>query len=166
MAIAVNGLALVRMPHTPAAASGRAVNSYSEGKDSEDMNDKKLDEENSPQAQPNGSGNAAAPQRYSFSITDTERKHGPLTISIEVENDAIMRMTAVDSENSQYDINFHLRRHRPEDDVRSAAPQPGAGNKPHNGDDDDDDDDDDNDGGECEVCQVVNGRLRCWYVPC
>jgi hypothetical protein len=130
------------------------------------MDNQKSDKPNGSQAQESGSRNAAAAQRYCFSITDTERKDGPLTISIEVENDAIIGMTATDDKDGRYDINFHLKLQKPGGEFMNVAPHPGP---PHgHGDDngDDDDDDDDGDGDECQVCQVVGGKLLCYYVAC
>lgn len=92
--------------------------------------------------------------RYTLDITEDDKGDNPITISLEVEDSSIVRISARDVEGNIYEGAFHLRR------VQKAPKPPGPGEEAgdHGGGDDDDD--------ECQICGVENGRTVCRTVVC
>lgn len=122
--------------------------------------------------QPGGEDRAggAGPQKYTLTLTQTEGEERPVTILIEVVNDSIHQLSAVNSEGDAYDVLFYLRKRKgakPDGaGVSGEGPGGGGGQGGGGGGGDDDDDDDDDGGDECKFCTVVNGVTRCTAVPC
>ena len=99
--------------------------------------------------------------RYTLDITEDKKGDNPITISLDIEDSSVVRISARDTKGNVYEGGFHLRRVQKAPPPKPKPnPESNPGGNGNGGGDEDEDDDD------CQVCTVEGGRTVCRVVVC